>query len=130
MTNRRSFLQQSGIILAATGSPSAKPMSSMPFIHHVLFWAKNPSNAQEVAQLKQALQQLGTLPMIALAHVGNPVITDFDKSVTEGSYTFSVVLVFESAEKEKEYLYHPLHKKFIDDNKHLWGKVMVIDSTL
>ena len=36
----------------------------------------------------------------------------------------------ENAEKEKEYLYHPLHKKFIDDNKHLWGKVQVIDSEM
>jgi hypothetical protein len=66
--------------------------------------------------------------MIASAHVGKPIVTDFDKSVTEASYTFSVVLVFDSAEKEKEYLYHPLHKKFIDENKHLWAKVQVIDS--
>ena len=28
----------------------------------------------------------------------------------------------------KEYLYHPLHKKFIEENMHLWGKVQVIDS--
>jgi hypothetical protein len=34
------------------------------------------------------------------------------------------------AEKEKEYLYHPLYKKFIDDNKHLWGKVQVFDSEM
>ena len=39
-----------------------------------------------------------------------------------------MVLVFDSAEKEKEYLYHPLHKQFIQENMHLWGKVQVIDS--
>ena len=94
----------------------------------MLFWAKNPTSTTETDQLYRALKALGTLPMIASAHVGKPIVTDFDKSVTEASYTFSVVLVFDSAEKEKEYLYHPLHKKFIQDNMHLWGKVQVIDS--
>jgi len=102
----------------------------MTFIHHVLFWAKNPGNEAEKTQLFKALKSLGTLPMIQSAHVGKPIVTDFDKPVTEASYSFSVVLVFDSAVKEKEYLYHPLHKKFIDDNKHLWGKVQVIDSEM
>ncbi len=100
----------------------------MTFIHHVLFWAKNSSNEAEKAQLLTALKQLGTLPMIQTAHVGRPIVTELDKGATDGSYTFSVVLVFENATKESEYLYHPLHKKFIDANKHLWGKVQVIDS--
>ncbi len=100
----------------------------MKFIHHVLFWAKNPGNAAEVAQLKNAIINLGKLPMIQNVHVGSPVVTDFDKSVTDGSYSISVVMIFESAEKENEYLHHPLHIKFIDENKHLWGKVAVIDS--
>jgi hypothetical protein len=100
----------------------------MHFIHHVLFWAKNPSSTSETDQLFRALKSLGTLPMVTSSHVGKPVVTDFDKDVTEGSYTFSVVLVFDSAEKEKEYLDHPLHTQFIEENKHLFGKVQVIDS--
>jgi len=129
-SNRRKFLQTSGIFATASAFSSIKSVGSgkMNFIHHVLFWAKNPKNEAEVSQLKSALSALGKLPMIQSAHIGRPIITDFDKSVTEGSYTFSVVLIFESAETEKEYLYHPLHKKFIEDNMHLWGKVQVIDS--
>ena len=124
-TSRRDF-----IALASTLPfvASAEPSTKMTFIHHVLFWAKNPNNDAEKAQLLAALKQLGTLPMIQNAHVGRPIITEFDKGATDGSYTFSVVLVFDNATKESEYLYHPLHKKFIDDNKHLWGKVQVIDS--
>jgi hypothetical protein len=130
MTTRRNFIQKSGLI-AVTASLGTSPATTpMTFIHHVLFWAKNPGNEVEKNQLFKALKSLGTLPMIQSAHVGKPIVTDFDKSVTEASYTFSVVLVFDSAEKEKEYLYHPLHKKFIDDNKHLWGKVQVIDSEM
>lgn len=124
-TSRRDF-----IALASTLPfvASAEPSTKMTFIHHVLFWAKNPTSTTETDQLFRALKTLGTLPMITSAHVGKPIVTDFDKSVTEASYTFSVVLVFDSAEKEKEYLYHPLHKKFIEENMHLWGKVQVIDS--
>ncbi|CAM4167537.1 Dabb family protein [Cytophagaceae bacterium 50C-KIRBA] len=128
MNNRREFLQQSGLLAAGSALAGSGATPSMNFIHHVLFWAKNPNNEAEKNQLFKALKSLGGLPMIQSAHVGKPIITDFDKPVTEGSYTFSVVLTFADAEKEKEYLYHPLHKKFIDDNKHLWGKVQVIDS--
>jgi hypothetical protein len=129
MTSRRNFLQKAGIATAAS-SLLTNAKTSMAFIHHVLFWAKNPGNEAEKAQLLAALKQLGTLPMIQIAHVGRPIVTEFDKGATDGSYTFSVVLVFENATKESEYLYHPLHKKFIDENKHLWGKVQVIDSEL
>lgn len=130
MTTRRNFIQKSGLI-AVTASLGTSPATTpMTFIHHVLFWAKNPGNEAEKTQLFKALKSLGTLPMIQSAHVGKPIVTDFDKPVTEASYSFSVVLVFDSAVKEKEYLYHPLHKKFIDDNKHLWGKVQVIDSEM
>jgi hypothetical protein len=124
-TTRRDFIALASTLPFAA---SAEPSTQLTFIHHVLFWAKNPTSTTETDQLFRALKSLGTLPMIASAHVGKPIVTDFDKSVTEASYTFSVVLVFDSAENEKEYLYHPLHKKFIKDNMHLWGKVQVIDS--
>lgn len=127
MTSRRNFLQKAGMATASASLISTKK-TAMTFIHHVLFWAKNPGNEAEKAQLLAALKQLGTLPMIQSAHVGRPIVTEFDKGATDGSYSFSVVLVFENATKESEYLYHPEHKKFIDANKHLWGKVQVIDS--
>ena len=130
MTTRRNFIQKSGLIAVTASLGTSPATTTMTFIHHVLFWAKNPGNEAEKTQLFKALKSLGTLPMIQSAHVGKPIVTDFDKPVTEASYSFSVVLVFNSAEKEKEYLYHPLHKKFIDDNKHLWGKVQVIDSEM
>jgi hypothetical protein len=130
MNNRRKFLQTSGIIATASAFSPINSLATekMNFIHHVLFWAKNPNNEAEKTQLFKALKSLGTLPMIQAAHVGKPIVTDFDKPVTEGTYTFSVVLIFENVEKENEYLHHPLHMKFIDENKHLWGKVQVVDS--
>jgi hypothetical protein len=46
MTSRRNFLQQAGLAAAASSLlPNAK--TSMTFIHHVLFWAKNPTMMQK-----------------------------------------------------------------------------------
>ena len=99
MTTRRNFIQKSGLIAATATLGSLPASTSMTFIHHVLFWAKNPGNDAEKNQLFKALKALGTLPMIQSAHVGKAIVTDFDKPVTEASYSFSVVLVFENAEK-------------------------------
>jgi hypothetical protein len=78
----------------------------MNFVHHVLFWAVDPENAATIDQLCSALASLRDLPMIQQVHIGRPVTTDFDKDFTETSYTVSLVLVFENAEKEHEYLHH------------------------
>jgi len=68
---RRTFIQQSGL-LAAGLSTGLNSSTSMTFIHHVLFWAKNPENQPEKDQLFKALKSLGKLPMIQSAHVGKP----------------------------------------------------------
>lgn len=108
---------------------AAKPqILNYGFIHHVFFWLKNPDNAQEKAQLLQALRDLGKIDVIRAVHLGTATKTKFDEKATDDSYAVSAALFFDTAKDEETYLYHPLHKKFIDDNKHLFGKVMVYDS--
>lgn len=102
----------------------------MPFLHHVFFWLKNPASKADHDRLLAALQGLRKIPVIRQAHIGRPVVTEFDKAVTDGSYTFSVLLAFDNAADEQAYLVHPLHRKFIDDNKDLWTRVVVYDSEL
>jgi hypothetical protein len=132
--SRRSFVEASALGLAASAltvsEANAADRPKVPFVHHVFFWLKNPGNAAEAAQLEKALKALGKIEVIRMAHVGKPVVTAFDKPVTDGSYSFSVMLVFDNAKDEEIYLLHPLHKKFIDDNKHLWNKVVVYDSVM
>ena len=130
--NRRKFVEKTSVAIAATAAvmtnTQAADRPKVSFVHHVFFWLKNPNSQEDAAKLEKALKDLGKIKEIKMAHVGKPVVTDFDKSVTDGSYAFSVMLVFDSAKDEETYLYHPLHKKFIDDNKHLFGKVIVYDS--
>ena len=105
-----------------------KEKTSLSFIHHVFFWLKNPKNKQDHDKLLAGLKGLGKIKEIKMAHIGLPSINDFDKSVTDASYSFSVLLVFNNKADEEKYLVNPLHKKFIDDHKDLWSKVVVYDS--
>ena len=129
-SNRRLFLKQSSVAMASgllTTSAEMPPKSA--FAHHVFFWLKNPESKEDHAQLLAALKGLKKIEVVKYAHIGAPSINDFDKPVTDASYSFSVLLLFKSKADEETYLYHPLHKKFGEDNKHLWSKVMVYDST-
>ncbi|MCY7350482.1 MAG: Dabb family protein [Cytophagaceae bacterium] len=137
MPTRRQFVQKSTTALAAgaalsslvTPAEAAKPeVLNYGFIHHVFFWLKNTNNAQDKAQLLQALKDLGKIDVIRAVHFGTATKTKFDEKATDDTYAVSVALFFDNAKDEETYLYHPLHKKFIDANKHLWGKVMVFDS--
>jgi hypothetical protein len=89
---------------------------------------KNPDNTAERDQLLAALRGLRQIKEIQLAHLGAPSVNDFDRPVTDATYSFSVLLLFASKADEEAYLVHPLHKAFIDNNKHLWSKVVVYDS--
>ena len=56
MTSRRNFLQKAGLATAAS-SLLLNAKTSMSFIHHVLFWAKNPTNEAEKAQLLATMEE-------------------------------------------------------------------------
>lgn len=136
-SSRRQFLSASTTALA-TGTvmatfpnsavEAAAKTQNLTFVHHVFFWLKDPANKKDHEQLLNALKALGKIEVIKMAHIGSPSINDFDKPVTDASYSFSVMLVFDSKSDEEKYLVHPLHKKFGADNNHLWSKVVVYDS--
>ncbi|MEA5428295.1 MULTISPECIES: Dabb family protein [Arcicella] len=136
-SSRRQFLENSATALATgtimtsiatTDSTAAPKGEKLSFIHHVYFWLKDPNNKKDHDQLLAALKALGKIEVIKSAHIGLPSINDFDKPVTDASYSFSVLLIFDSKEDEEKYLVHPLHKKFGAENHHLWSKVVVYDS--
>ena len=138
-SSRREFLEKStaalvaGTVMTTFASSEAEANSKenalLPFVHHVFFWLKDPKNKQDHDKLLAGLKDLGKIKEIKMAHIGLPSINDFDKSVTDASYSFSVLLIFNNKADEEKYLVNPLHKKFIDDHKNLWSKVVVYDSS-
>ena len=139
-SSRRKFLEKSTAALVAgtvmttlvnsETEANVKEDAPLSFVHHVFFWLKNPKNKKDYDKLLAGLKGLGKIEQIKMSHIGLPSVNNFDKPVTDASYSFSVLLIFNSKSDEEQYLVHPLHKKFIDDHKNLWSKVVVYDSSL
>ncbi|MES2521041.1 MAG: Dabb family protein [Bacteroidota bacterium] len=138
-SSRREFLEKStaalvaGTVMTTLASSEVEANTKdtpLSFVHHVFFWLKDPKNKQDHDKLLAGLRGLGKIKEIKMAHIGSPSINDFDKPVTDASYSFSVLLIFANKTDEEKYLVNPLHKKFIDDHKNLWSKVVVYDSSL
>ena len=128
--SRRKFVQSAALGLVLTGAATDKVSATIKtketFVHHVYFWLKNPHNEADKAKLIEGLEKLAKVPQIKMAHIGIPASTN--RSVIDRSYAVSWLLFFENIEDEEIYQKHPIHLKFIEENSHLWEKVIVYDS--
>lgn len=98
----------------------------MKFVHHVLFWLKNPDSAADKAALIAGLEQLGAISEIKLLHIGTPAATN--RPVIDTSYSVSLLTLFDNEADQDIYQEHPVHLKFIADCAHLWERVLIYDS--
>ncbi len=62
-----------------------------------------------------------------MSHIGIPAATE-ERGVVDNSYTYSYMVMFDSLDDQNIYQKHPVHLKFIEENSHLWNKVVVYDS--
>lgn len=134
MNNRRKFIQRvtAGIALATLfpfgRKAEAKGLQLKgTLVHHVFFWLKEPKNPEVRRQFEKAIDALLKVETIKLSHVGVPASTE-ERDVVDHTYTYSVMTFFDSQEGQDIYQVHPIHLKFIEENSHLWNKVVVYDS--
>ena len=97
------------------------------FVHHVLFYLKNPTSVADKNKLLEGLQKLATIECIRFSDIGSPAATN--RSVIERDYTYSWLCIFNTAEEEIVYQDHPIHDEFRNNYAHLWEKVVIYDST-
>ena len=102
-------------------------MQTTALVHHVFFWLKNPDSQEDLTALLDGIRGLAAIPQVRGIHVGVPADTE-KRDVVENSYHASELLLFDSLEDQAIYQSHPLHQQFIDDDSHLWAKVVVFDS--
>ena len=134
MNHRRNFLKKlgSGVALA-TIFPFVKKTTAGDIklndalVHHVFFWLKEPENEHTRLQFEKGLEKLLTVETIALSHVGIPASTE-KRDVVDNSFTYSYMVMFNDKESHDIYQNHPTHLKFIEENSHLWERVVVYDS--
>lgn len=96
------------------------------FVHHVYFWLKNEDSAEDRKKLLEGIKTLKDIDVIRTYHVGKPASTN--RAVIDSSYAFSLLLIFDNLEDQEIYQVHPIHQKFVENNAHLWSKVIVYDS--
>lgn len=95
--------------------------------HHVFFWLKHPSSAEDLATLLAGIRSLARIETVRGIHVAVPASTE-PRPVVDSSYSASELLFFDDLAGQEIYQSHPLHQEFVKNHAHLWSKVVVYDS--
>lgn len=97
------------------------------FVHTVFFWLNNPDSATDRTKFETSLKKfLNTSLYTNTNFIGKPPAATRD--VVDGSFTYSLVVSFESAEAQQKYQVEKAHLLFIEESQDLWSKVIVYDS--
>ena len=97
------------------------------FVHVVYFWLKEPTN-NEIRQkfVKSLSNFIDNSAFIQSKHIGTPA--DTNREVIDNSYTYCLIVTFNSKEDQDKYQAEEGHIKFLEESKVLWEKVLVYDS--
>ena len=114
-------------LLSGCQQQSEENVEQDVLVHHVFFWLHEAESPDVKLQMEQALEELSTIKTVRYVHLGVPAATE-SRDVVDHSYTYSLLLFFDSKEDQDSYQVDPLHLKFIEENQHLWQKVIVYDS--
>ncbi len=134
MKNRRTFLKKlttgaiaAGLLPFAKNATAGEVKLTGALVHHVYFWLKEPNNEAHKKQLVNALNDLLKVETIKMSHIGYPAGTE-SRDVVDHSYSVSYMVMFDGRAGQDAYQVDPIHVKFVEENQHLWDKVVVYDS--
>ena len=97
------------------------------FAHTVYFWFKNPDNSADKTKFEASLKKFLEDSKFAKTNfIGIPPKAIRD--VVDDSFTYSLIVTFDSAEAQEGYQNEEAHLAFIEECKDLWEKVIVYDS--
>jgi hypothetical protein len=97
------------------------------YAHTVYFWLHNPDNKEDCKAFETSLGKfLDHSAYAKTKFIGKPPRAS--REVVDGSFTYSLVVTFESAEAQEAYQKEAPHLVFIEESSKLWNKVIVYDS--
>lgn len=102
-------------------------MEQKNFYHNVFFWLKEPSNLEDCSLFEKALQKfldISVYPKTAV--ITKPAHTN--REVVDNSYTYALLVSFDSKEKHDLYQQEEAHQEFLKEASHLWNKVQIFDA--
>ena len=141
MKNRRGFLQRLGglaalmalpgagrNVLAGSASVATSPSGEIggKFVHSVYFWLVDETMPTRGKFVTEVMKYLKEIDLIRTRHLGRPAGTD--REVVDNSYSYCMILTFDSKEDQDLYQEHTAHQQFIENAASLWTRVQVYDS--
>lgn len=97
------------------------------FAHTVYFWLENPDKEEDCKAFEVSLRKfLDHSKFAKTKFIGKP--PKASREVVDGSFTYSLIVSFESADAQAKYQTEEAHLLFIEESSHLWTKVIVYDS--
>lgn len=97
------------------------------FAHVVYFWFKNPDDASHRNRFEKSLNTFLQNSKYAKTNfIGTPPKAVRD--VVDDTFTYNLIVTFESAEAQEAYQAEEAHLIFIEECKDMWDKVMVYDA--
>lgn len=120
----------SGALFLPTALPAQEekpPVFDPSFVHVVYFWLHHPDNPEQLRAFETALRDfLSNSRYAKTRFVGRP--PEATREVVDDSFTYSLIVTFESAEAQEAYQAEQAHLDFIAGAGHLWKKVVVYDA--
>jgi hypothetical protein len=114
------------LALASCAPGIAPPAPAGTVDHIVLIWLKRPGNEQDRKALRDAADQLRSIPGIVFLDHGTPVSSDHP--IVDDSFDVAYVMRFTSKEALQAYDPHPDHLKQVENViRPLSKKVVVYD---
>jgi len=92
----------------------------------VFFWLINDTPEVKSNFLRELKDFVGKVEEIKKVHIGPPANTN--REVIDNTWSYNLVVTFDSKKEHDIYQDHPAHKKFIENASSLWEKVLVYDS--
>jgi hypothetical protein len=141
MNNRRGFIRKLGSLTALLAIPvtgqriragNHRKQAPSPgeiggiFVHSVYFWLVDETMPTRGKFVTEVLNYLKQIEVIRTRHLGRPAGTE--REVVDNSYSYCMILTFDSKEDHDNYQNHEAHQKFIENASSLWTRVQVYDS--
>ena len=97
------------------------------YTHVVYFWLHHPDNNAECQEFETAVRELMSKSRYTKTNfLGRP--PKATREVVDDSFTYTMIVTFESAAAQSAYQEEQVHLDFIARAGHLWEKVVVYDA--
>ena len=111
---------------SCTQKTSSENVFNKNFVHTVFFWLKNPDSKEDREAFEKSLKKfISNSKYTKTNFIGVPARTP--REVVDNSYTYSLIVTFNSKEEHDKYQKEDVHLLFIEESKDLWNKVIVYD---